>query len=138
MAKVRIRYLLFPAVLFLSMISPCPGISMGLSTVEIQKLQSGLDGKTKAERIAFWAERFIGTPYDRDPQGAYVTRTQILADDEADCMYLTFRAVELVLSRSPEEAVQVALEKRFHTRGILRDGRVLNYDDRFQYGEDMI
>ena len=122
MAKVRIRYLLFPAVLFLSMISPCPGISMGLSTVEIQKLQSGLDGKTKAERIAFWAERFIGTPYDRDPQGAYVTRTQILADDEADCMYLTFRAVELALSRSPEEAVQVALEKRFHMRGILRDG----------------
>jgi len=62
----------------------------------------------------------------------------IVADDAVDCMYLTFRAVELALSRSPEEAIHVALDKRFHTRGILRDGKVVNYDDRFQYGEDMI
>ena len=53
-------------------------------------------------------------------------------------MYLTFRAVELALSRTPEEAIQVALDKRFHTRGVLQDGQVGNYEDRFQYGEDMI
>ena len=138
MAKVKIRYLLIPAVLVLLMISPCPGVSFAPSTEEIQKLQSGLEGKTKAEMIAFWAERFIGTPYDKDPQGVYVTRAAIVADDEVDCMYLTFRAVELALSRSPEEAIQIALDKRFHTRGILQDDKVLNYDDRFQYGEDMI
>ena len=88
--------------------------------------------------MAYWAEKFLGVPYDRDPQGLYVTRAAIVADDAVDCMYLTFRAVELALSRSPEEAIHVALDKRFHTRGILRDGKVANYDDRFQYGEDMI
>jgi len=88
--------------------------------------------------MAYWAEKFLGVPYDRDPQGLYVTRAAIVADDAVDCMYLTFRAVELALSRSPEEAIHVALDKRFHTRGILRDGKVVNYDDRFQYGEDMI
>jgi hypothetical protein len=53
-------------------------------------------------------------------------------------MYLTFRTVELALSTTPEEAIQVALERRFHSKGILKDGRVINYDDRFEYGEDMI
>jgi hypothetical protein len=53
-------------------------------------------------------------------------------------MYLTFRAVELALSHTPEEAIQVALERRFHSKGILKEGHVVNYDDRFQYGEDMI
>jgi hypothetical protein len=46
--------------------------------------------------------------------------------------------VELALSYAPEEAIQVALEKRFHSKGILKDGKVINYDDRFEYGEDMI
>ena len=138
MAKIKRRYLLIPAALFLLTISPSLGCSFSLSSEEVQKLQSGLDWKTTAERIAFWAERFVGIPYDKDPQGIYVTRGQIVADDAVDCMYLTFRALELALSRSPEEAIQVALDKRFHTRGILQDGKVLNYDDRFQYGEDMI
>jgi hypothetical protein len=53
-------------------------------------------------------------------------------------MYLTFRAVELALGKTPEEAIQIALDKRFHSRGILRDGKVTNYEDRFDYGEDMI
>lgn len=53
-------------------------------------------------------------------------------------MYLTFRAVELALSHSPGEAVQIALDKRFHSKGVLKEGRVTNYDDRFQYGEDMV
>ena len=95
-------------------------------------------GQTTGSRIAFWAERFVGTPYDEDPQGAYVTRGVIVADDRMDCMYLVFRSVELALSRSPEEAIQVALGKRFHHRGSLQNNRVVNYEDRFQYGEDMI
>jgi len=88
--------------------------------------------------MAFWAEKFLGVPYDRDPQGVYVTRAAIVTDDAVDCMYLTFRSVELALSRTPEEAIQVALDRRFQTRGILQEDKVLNYDDRFQYGEDMI
>jgi hypothetical protein len=138
MTKAKLRYLPVAVVLFLWNLFPCPGIGIVLSTEEIQRLQSGHELKTTAERIAFWAERFVGIPYDKDPQGIYVTQAQIVADEAVDCMYLTFRAVELALSRSPEEAIQVALDKRFHTRGILQDGKVLNYDDRFQYGEDMI
>ncbi len=105
---------------------------------EIRKMQAGLQGKTTGEKIAFFAERFIGTPYDEDPQGLYVSQAAIVADERVDCMYLTFRAVELALSDTPEEAIQIALEKRFHSQGVLKDGRVVNYDDRFQYGEDMI
>jgi hypothetical protein len=112
--------------------------SWALSGEEIRKFQISLGNQAAGERIAFWAEKFLGVPYDRDPQGVYVTRAAIVADDAVDCMYLTFRAVELALSRSPEEAIQVALDKRFHRRGILQDGQVKNYDDRFQYGEDMI
>ena len=105
---------------------------------EIRKIQAGLQGKTTGEKIAFFAERFVGTLYDEDPQGLYVSKTAIVADERVDCMYLTFRAVELALSDTPEEAVQIALEKRFHSQGILQDGRVVNYDDRYQYGEDML
>ncbi len=105
---------------------------------EIGALQESIQGRTTGERIAFWAEHFLGRPYDRDPQGIYVTRSVIVADEEMDCMYLTFRAVELALSRTPEEAVQVALDQRFHSRGVLQGGKVMNYQDRFEYGEDMI
>ncbi len=90
------------------------------------------------EKIAAWAEKFVGKPYDPDPMGEYVTRAEIVADERVDCMYLTFRAVELALSTSPEEAVQIALDKRFHSRGFLVKGKVTNYEDRFEYGEDMI
>lgn len=105
---------------------------------EILQKQGELQGKPVGEKIAFWAERFVGTPYDQDPQGEYVTKEKIVADERVDCMYLTFRAVELALSKTPEEAIQIALDKRFHSRGIIRDGRVINYEDRFDYGEDMI
>lgn len=90
------------------------------------------------ERIAFWAGRFIGVPYDPDPVGEYVRRGMIVSDERVDCMYHVFRSVELALSSSPEEAVDVALRMRFSTRGILKDGKVINYEDRYQYGEDMI
>ena len=124
-------FLLFSFFFFLSN-------SWALPEGNIQQDQSVLSDRPAAERIVFWAGKFVGTPYDRDPLGIYVTRQTIVADDAVDCMYLTFRAVELALSRTPEEAIQVALDKRFHTKGILLDGKVINYDDRFQYGEDMI
>lgn len=111
---------------------------MGLTGGEIPHLQDSLKDRPVGERIAAWAEKFVGTPYDQDPAGEYVTKAAIVADERVDCMYLTFRAVELALSRNPEGAVRVALEKRFHSRGKLKGGRVLNYEDRFEYGEDMI
>jgi hypothetical protein len=114
------------------------GNSFALTDEETQKFQNLLRGKPVGERIAFWAERFVGTPYDKDPLGEYVSKGAIVADERVDCMYLTFRAVELSLSHTPEEAIQVALEKRFHSKGILKEGKVVNYDDRFEYGEDMI
>ena len=113
-------------------------VCFALTDEEIQKFQSSLMNNPVGEKIAFWAEKFVGAPYDKDPMGEYVTRATILADERVDCMYLTFRAVELALSRTPEEAIQIALERRFHSKGILKDGKVVNYGDRFEYGEDMI
>ncbi len=109
-----------------------------LTEDEIRKFQALLIERPIGEKIAFWAERFIGNPYDRDPLGEYVSRAVIVADERVDCMYLTFRVVELALSRSPEGAIQLALDKRFHSKGILKEGKVVNYEDRFEYGEDMI
>ncbi|MDO8444725.1 MAG: hypothetical protein Q7T53_01240 [Deltaproteobacteria bacterium] len=94
--------------------------------------------KPVGKRISYWAEAFVGTPYDTDSLGRYVREERIVADDAVDCMYLTFRAVELALSRTPEEAIEKALDLRFQNRGKLDGERVVNYDDRFQYGEDMI
>jgi hypothetical protein len=113
-------------------------VGWAISDEEIRQKQGELQGKRVGERISFWAERFIGTPYDEDPEGDYVSRAVIAADEKVDCMYLTFRAAELALSHNPEEAVQIALQKRFHSRGLLKDGKVRNYEDRFAYGEDMI
>jgi len=42
------------------------------------------------------------------------------------------------MSQTPEEAIRIALDKRFIERGILRNNVVVNYQDRFQYGEDML
>jgi len=120
--------------IFLLFFQPC----LALTVEEIQRFQILLKGEPVGERIAFWAEKFLGVPYDPDPLGEYVSKATIVADERVDCMYLTFRAVELASSRTPEEAIQIALEKRFHSKGILRDGHVVNYDDRFEYGEDMI
>jgi cell wall-associated NlpC family hydrolase len=89
-------------------------------------------------RIAYWAGRFIGTPYDPDPLGLYVRTNRIVADEKADCMYHVFRSAELAESTTPGEAVNKALDLRFKTRGTLADGLVTNYDQRFDYGEDMV
>ena len=90
------------------------------------------------KRIAFWAGRFIGTPYDPDPLGLYVRTNRIVADEKVDCMYHTFRAVELARSTTPFEAINQALTLRFITTGTQTDGLVTNYDQRYQYGEDMV
>ncbi len=129
----RYKAFLIPLVVCL-ILQPC----FGLPDEEIQRFQTLWEGKPVGERIALWAEKFIGVPYDDDPTGEYVSRQTIIADERMDCMYLTFRAVELALSHSPEEAVQIALDKRFHSKGVLKEGRVTNYDDRFEYGEDMV
>ena len=121
-------------LIFFLFLPPCFAFTDG----EIQRSQTLLTSKPIGEKIVFWAERFIGTPYDMDPLGEYVSKATIVADERVDCMYLTFRVAELALSRTPEEAIQIALEKRFHSKGVLKNGRVVNYDDRFEYGEDMI
>ncbi len=114
------------------------GAGFALSDAEVLSLQNSLKGKSTGERIAFFAEQFVGTPYDIDPLGTYVTRSVIVADEKVNCMYLVFRAVELALSSTPAEAIQIALQKRFHSKGVISDGKVTNYTDRFVYGEDMI
>jgi hypothetical protein len=128
-----IKALFIPFLFFLFL-----GTSFALTEEEIQKFQTLLMKRPVGERVAFWAEKFIGTPYDKDPLGEYVSKAAIVVDERVDCMYLTFRAVELASSHTPAEAIQVALEKRFHSRGILRKGKVSNYENRFEYGEDMI
>ncbi len=128
-----IKALFIPFLVFLFL-----GTSFALTDEEIQKFQTLLMTRPVGERVAFWAEQFVGTPYDKDPLGEYVSKAAIVADERVDCMYLTFRAVELAISHTPAEAIQVALERRFHSKGILREGKVSNYEDRFEYGEDMI
>jgi len=131
---MTLRTTLFVLILFHLSLLSC----LALSSEEIQKFQTLLMDKPIGEKIVFWAEKFIGVPYDMDPLGEYVSKATIVSDERVDCMYLTFRTVELALSRTPEEAVQVALARRFHSKGVLKEGQVINYDDRFQYGEDMI
>ncbi len=92
------------------------------------------------EKISFYANSFIGTPYDRIPIGLYVHSRRIIADNEVDCMYLVFRAVELAFADGDnKKALEIGLDKRFHHKGILDEkSLVINYDDRFDYSEDMI
>ena len=115
-----------------------PSMLFAFNDSDIASFQKQISNKPIGERIAFWAEQFVGTPYDPDPLGTYVTRRVIVADDRVDCMYHSFRSLELAMSQTPEEAIGIALDKRFMDRGMLESGIVLNYDDRFQYGEDML
>jgi hypothetical protein len=106
---------------------------------EIAVFQKQIANKPVGDRIALWAEKFVGAPYDPDPLGEYVTKKAIVADERVDCMYLSFRAVELALSLTPDKAIDIAFDKRFITKGKLDSkGNVINYEDRFQYGEDML
>lgn len=126
--------------LFCAAIALCASLleSVCASPNKIETTRSRMTSMSVGERIASWAGHFIGAPYDRDPLGEYVTRKAIVADERIDCMYLVFRSVELAMGNSEKESEQIALDKRFLTRGIIKDGIVTNYDDRFQYGEDMI
>ncbi len=119
-------------------VSSAYGFAHGQSVSELYARANAKD-MSLGQRIAWFARQFIGTPYDRDPLGEYVTRKAIVADDNVDCMYHVFRSVELALAGTPEGARRVALLMRFKTVGRLSpDGQVLNYDDRYQYGLDMI
>ena len=116
-----------------------PAGAVEFTQAGIAREQARLSSSPVGERIAYWAERFVGTPYDPDPLGAYVTRRAIVADDAVDCMYHTFRSVELALTDTPQQALQTALGIRFKSQGVLgTDGAVTNYDERFQYAIDML
>jgi len=109
-----------------------------MSDDEIAVLQRTTAGWSTGERIAFWAEQFIDIPYDQDPLGEYVRNNVVISDERVDCMYHSFRSVELALGKDPADSITVALDKRFHGRGVVEGGKVRNYDDRFMYGEEMI
>lgn len=128
-------------IVLLIMVPLVPGIVFGgiITQSEFDAAQELIKDYPFGERIAFWAERFIGTPYDPDPLGEYVRKQTIVADERVDCMYLTFRSVELAMSDSYAQTVVRALSERFITRGKLdSEGRVMNYEDRYQYGIDMV
>jgi hypothetical protein len=109
-----------------------------MTVTDILREQERLSKLPLNERIAFWAGSFVGTPYDTDPLGLYVRTNRIVADEKVDCMYLTFRSVELAQTKTPEKALDRALDLRFITQGKVADGLVTNYDQRFQYGVDMV
>ena len=109
-----------------------------LAAEEIQKLQNLVNARRIGERIAFWGEQFVGAPYDIDPLGEYVRTEKVVCDYRVDCMYLVFRAVELAQANTPEGALDRSLDLRFRTRGRIEGGRVVNYNERFAYAEDMI
>lgn len=116
--------------------TPCMGF---MPEEDVYARQRQMVNAPVGQRIAFWAEQFVGTPYDTDPNGEYVSKNIIVADDRVDCMYLTFRAVELGLSVTPAGAIETALGMRFPYEGYLKpDATVQNYWERYQYAEDML
>jgi hypothetical protein len=136
--SVRVPSLFLLTCLSIFALSIPAAFALNLSDAEIATLQKAVQSRPIGERISFWAQKFVATPYDPDPLGEYVRRSEIVADERVDCMYHVFRSVELALSGNPADAVQVALDKRFHGRGVIKEGTVINYDDRFAYGEDMV
>ena len=97
-------------------------------------------GDDLGDKIAKYANRFVGTPYDRIPIGLYVQSRKLIIDDEIDCMYLVFRSVPLALADGDnKKAAEIACDKMFHDKCKLdKDGLVTNYENRFDYSEDMI
>lgn len=92
------------------------------------------------EKISFYADQFIGTPYDRILIGLYVDTRRLIADNEVDCMYLVFRSIPLALADGDnKKAFDIACDKMFHDRCKLDSkGFVTNYETRFDYSEDMV
>lgn len=104
-------------------------------------LLKGIESFEIPEKIAFWADFYIGTPYDTLPIGKYVEDLSIDEDDVFDCMSLTFRVLELTFAKTKEEALANATYFRFPGEGKLNSenpAKMLTYDGRFEYGEDMI
>jgi len=93
-----------------------------------------------SENIVKCANGFIGTPYDVNPIGQYVENKDIVYDAEMDCMYFVFRCTELAnASFNEEESQKIGLNLRFKTQGVIgSEGKVENYDERFDYAEDMV
>jgi len=129
----------FTVFLLLAALPSAEAAAFPSSEAELFSMQKRMSDLRTGERIAAWAESFVDTPYDPDPLGLYVSTRRIVADESVDCMYHTFRSVELAFSNTPSEASSLALNLRFRTKGVMgSDGLVLNYDDRYQYGMDMV
>jgi hypothetical protein len=136
---VAVVFVIFAALLVCVSVGIASDDQAGEASICINgATHEGLASQPVGGRIAAWAERFVGTPYDPVPIGIYVESEKIVCDSEVDCMYLVFRSAELGTSDNPEEANERALELRFITKGRVEDGLVANYDERFQYAEDMI
>lgn len=96
-----------------------------------------LEHMSKAERVAFWAEFFVGTVYDKEPIGNYVLSSKIVQDEAFDCMSHVFRSTEMGLSQTETEAMDKALNLRFVNKGERIGNYVKSYENRYEYGEDM-
>ena len=92
------------------------------------------------DRIVKYANGFIGTPYDRIPIGLYVKEKKLIVDNEMDCMYFVFRTISLALAKGDNnKAQEIACDKMFNDKCIFDEkGFVSNYQNRFEYSEDMI
>jgi len=101
-------------------------------------VNSAFSNSIIGEKITQCANKFIGTPYDTNPIGEYVFRNVITYDEKVDCMYFVFRCTEIALSNKEISSEQIALSQRFKTHGIISNGVVVNYQDRFAYADDMI
>ncbi len=89
------------------------------------------------KKIVNYAESFLGREYDPIPIGNYVEKGVIVDDSSFDCMSLTFRVLELALSKNEEESLENALWIRFKTNGARKGNSIKTYEGRFEYGEDM-
>lgn len=126
-------------IFFVMYLMAIPASGIAISEFEFNEVQGKLKDLPLGDRIAYWAELFIGTPYDPDPLGEYVRKRAVVADERVDCMYTTFRAIELSMSNQYADTVSKALDVRFKTHGkIDENGQILNYDERYEYGIDMV
>ena len=66
MEKIKISTSLSAKFLPFMLVLLFTEVGLAIPVEEIRKLQAGLQGKTTGEKIAFFAERFVGTPYDED------------------------------------------------------------------------
>ena len=96
-----------------------------------------LEGLSNPEKIAFWAEFFVGVEYDTELIGNYVKEGVIVLDSALDCMSHTFRSFELAFAKTEEKALDNALFFRFPLSGKRSGNKIISYEERFEYGEDM-